>query len=110
MKPRVSRNQATVSSNFGVIITPWAIRFTCEGPLGSRISSPARDSGSSPVLSFWRLAAIAGTGAMPCTTSIWYPFGSVSRTRLPPPGSSIASTADAPGALARRARSSSLSA
>ena len=71
MKPSVSRNQATVSSNFGVISTPWPMRFTCEGPLGSRISSPARASGSSPVLSFWRLAGIGGSGAMPCTTSIW---------------------------------------
>ena len=72
MKPSVSRNQRTVSANFGVISTPWPMRLTCDGPLGSRISSPARCSGSSPVLSFWRgLTAIGATGAMPCTTSIW---------------------------------------
>ena len=52
MKPSISRNQPTVSWNFGVISTPCPIRFTCDGPLGSRISSPARDSGASPVLSF----------------------------------------------------------
>ena len=46
------------------------MRLTCDGPLGSRINSPARDSGASPVLSFWRLTGIGATGAMPCTTSI----------------------------------------
>ena len=110
MKPSVSRNQPTVSSNFGVISTPWAIRLTCDGPFGSRINSPARDSGSLPVLSFCRLVTIGSTGAMPCTTSIWKPFGSVSRTRLPPPGSSRFSIPVAPGAFARPPRSSSLGA
>ena len=60
-----------VSSNFGVIITPWAMRLTCDGPFGSRISSPGRASGSGPELSGWRLTGIGGTVAMPCTTSIW---------------------------------------
>ncbi len=63
---------STVSANFGVISTPWPMRLTCEGPLGSRISSPARESGLSPVLSFWRgLTLIGSTFSMPCTTSIW---------------------------------------
>ena len=39
---------------FGVISTPWPMRFTCEGPFGSRMSSPARNSGSLPELSFCR--------------------------------------------------------
>ena len=33
MKPSVSRNQRTVSANFGVISTPWPMRLTCAGPL-----------------------------------------------------------------------------
>ena len=71
MKPSVSRNQATVSPNFGVLSTPWPMRFTCDGPFGSRISSPARASGSSPELSFWRgFSGIGSSVAMPCTTSI----------------------------------------
>ena len=41
------------------MITPWPMRLTCAGPVGSRISSPARVSGSSPELSFWRGARSA---------------------------------------------------
>src|SRR5262252_5000119 len=50
MKPSVSRNHLMVSWKRDVISTPWPMRLTCEGPLGRRISSPARDSGLSPVL------------------------------------------------------------
>ena len=71
MKPSVSRNHFTVSPQCGVISTPWPMRLTCAGPFGSRISSPARDSGASPEFIFWRLTGIGGSCAMPCTTSIW---------------------------------------
>ena len=47
-KPSVSRNHCTVSVILGEAITPWPMRFTRDGPLGSRYSSPARFKGSSP--------------------------------------------------------------
>ncbi len=110
MKPRVSRNHCTVSFTFGVPSTPWPIRLMGAGALDSRISAPARRRGSEPVFIGSRTTGMGASFSIPCTTSIWYPFGSFRRTRLPPPGSSIASTADAPGAFATRWRSSSLAA
>ena len=59
--PSVSRNQPTVSLNFGVISTPWPMRLTCAGPRGSRISSPARAVGASPELSLCRFTGIGAT-------------------------------------------------
>ena len=52
--------------------------------------------------------ASGGTAAMPCTTSTAMPLGSVSRTRWPPPGSSMCSTALAPSARAMASRSAAL--
>ena len=110
MNPSVSLNHCTVSRTFGVPSTPCPIRLIGAGGLGSRISTPARRSGSLPVFTGSRATGIGGNVSIPCTTSTWYPFGSRSRTRFPPPGSSIPSTGDAPGAFAARPRSASLAA
>ena len=85
------------------------MRLTWAGPLGSRINSPARAVGSLPEFILCRFTGIGASCSMPHTTSIWKPFGSVRRTRLPPPGSSMFSTPVAPGALASFLSSSSLS-
>ena len=105
--PSVSRNQATVSVTLGDESTPWPMRWIDVGDLPSRITRPTRRPGSRAVLCSSRATLIGSTRFCPDTTSIWYPLGSVRRTRLPPPGSSSVSIPEAPGSLARRSRSSS---
>ena len=69
--PSVSRNQATVSLTLGVDSTPWPMRWIGVGDLASRISRPARRSGSLPVFTGSRSTLVGGTVCMPWMTSIW---------------------------------------
>jgi hypothetical protein len=71
MKPSVSRNHCTVSTTLGVPSTPWPMRLIGAGDGPSRISDPARRSGSEPVFIGMRGTSIGGSALIPCTTSIW---------------------------------------
>src|SRR5215471_3416880 len=69
MNPSVSRNHCAVSLTFGVPSTPWPIRLIGEGEPRSRISVPARRSGSAPEFMCWLATGIAGSASMPYTTA-----------------------------------------